>query len=1499
MKQNTKNTGLYLPEFEKDSCGIGFIAHVKNKPSHKIVSDGLIMLEKMEHRGGVAADGETGDGAGINTQVPYAYFDAIAKENKIELPKKEAYGVGVLFIPKKKNEEKGHLDIVNQAIEELGFENLWLRKVPVNDKKLGKIAKQSEPTIYHIFVKKGKLKALDLNRSLYVLRKHIEHMVKGTFPVSNFYIPSFSCSTMIFKGELRTWQIPEFYLDLQDERFTSATALVHSRFSTNTFPEWRLAQPFRFLAHNGEINTIKGNINKMVAREALLTSTNFTEKEIEVLTPICNANFSDSANLDAILELMIMGGTNIQHAMAMLVPEAWQEEADISPEKKAFFEFHSTIFEPWDGPASLVYTDGFTIGASLDRNGLRPSRIVLTKDDRLILSSEVGVVDIAPENVKKNERLGPGQMVMVDLTTGKVTYDQEIKSYLANAQPYQEWVDKNLVRVSDNVKTQEFTKELEADDLTQKQIAYGYTKEDVKFILEPMLKVGTEPLGSMGNDTALAVFRDGATHISHYLKQIFAQVSNPPIDPIREKAVMSLVNYLGASKNVLDHIPDHAHKVRVESPMLSTSEFNFIKELNQDGFKTTVIDSTFNSHELTLKKALKAISKSVAEAINDGANIIVISNRNVGPDQVRIPSILATGAVHNYLLKTELRAKASLVIEGGDIIETHHFATLTGFGATAVYPFLAIETMLHEGVKLGEEDGSKLFEQYRKAVGYGLRKILSKMGISTIQSYESAQIFEILGLDLEVSDMCFKGTPSRISGKGFHQLEKEILEDHSTAYSKVNEEKALQTGGLYQWKRDGVRHLFSPEVIHTLQKSTRSGDYELFKTYQKNIDDQAKKNITLRSMFNFTSKGAISIDEVESIEEILPRFATGAMSFGSISAEAHTTIAKAMNQIGAKSNSGEGGEDAIRYTPNEDGTLSRSAIKQVASGRFGVTAHYLVNADEIQIKVAQGAKPGEGGQLPGKKVDETIGRIRHSTPGVSLISPPPHHDIYSIEDLAQLIFDLKNANKRADINVKLVSAAGVGTIAAGVAKAKADNILIAGHDGGTGASPISSVHHAGIPWEIGLAETHQTLEKNGLRRKVKLQTDGQLRTARDLAIAAILGAEEWGISTAVLVVEGCIMMRKCHLNTCPVGVATQNPKLRELFSGKVEDIVNFFQFLAQGLREVMAELGVKTVNELIGRTDLLDFDRSLAAEHAGNIDLEALLQNPYHSAEDGLSCKLENQDHQLDTVLDNHLITDAQPALLNKEKVKLAYPINNQNRTTGAMLSGELARAHGPNGLKEDTIKVKFTGSGGQSFGAFLAKGITFNLEGEANDYVGKGLSGGRIIVYPNKKSTLIPEDNIIVGNVNLYGATSGELYANGTAGERFAVRNSGATAITEGVGDHGCEYMTGGKVIVLGNTGKNFAAGMSGGVAYIYAKEGFDFASKCNMELVELETPDAEDNEFLFEMLNKHNRFTGSKVAYGILDNWEAEKAKFIKVIPTEYKAVLEKQKLAKKEIV
>lgn len=1494
MENDQKTTGLYSPDFERDSCGIGFIAQTRNIPSHEIVQDGLTMLQKMEHRGGVAADGETGDGAGVLTQVPYYFFHEVARENNIKLPPNFNYGVGVLFVPKG-HDEKGILEIVNSSVEDMEFENVWLRRVPVDSKAIGKIAKQSEPNIYHLFVKKGEFVAKELNRKLYVLRRYIEHKVREVYPVSNFYIASFSCSTITYKGELRTWQVNQYYLDLNDRRYASATAMVHSRFSTNTFPEWRLAQPFRFLAHNGEINTIKGNINKMASREALLASTDFTEEEIEVLSPICNAQFSDSANLDSMLELLVMGGRSLQHTMAMLVPEAWQAETDISEEKKAFYEFHSTIFEPWDGPASLVYTDGFTIGASLDRNGLRPSRIITTKDDRLVLSSEVGAVHIEPELISKNERLGPGQMIMVDLDTGRVSFDQEIKSLLSNERPYRDWVRRNLIYLSDFAKEKLMDPSLEADELLQLQLANGYTREDIKFILEPMINHGTEPLGSMGNDTALAVFREEQTHLSQYIKQIFAQVSNPPIDPIRERSVMSLINYLGSCENVLEHKPEHAQKIRIEDPLLSYYEFEFIRNNKFSGFSSEVLDATYNPEETKLQDALKKLSKQAMAIVESGANIVIISNRNVLSNRVRIPSLMATGAVHQYLLRKKLRAKTSLVVEAGDVVETHHFATLVGFGATAVYPYLAIETILHQGKKL-KKTSKELIGLYRKSIGYGLRKILSKMGISTIQSYESAQIFEIIGLDLEVTDLCFRGTHSRISGKGFKQIEKELLECHSDAFTTANEKANLKTGGLYQWKRDGVRHLFTPEVIHALQKSTRLGDYNLFKTYSKAIDEQAERNITLRSMFEFNPKKSIALDEVESAESIMKRFATGAMSFGSISEEAHTTIAKAMNIIGGKSNSGEGGEDAARYLPNPDGTLSRSAIKQVASGRFGVTAHYLVNADEIQIKIAQGAKPGEGGQLPGKKVDETIGRIRHSTPGVSLISPPPHHDIYSIEDLAQLIYDLKNTNQKADINVKLVAEAGVGTIAAGVAKAKADNILIAGHDGGTGASPISSVHHAGIPWEIGLAETHQTLEKNDLRKKVKLQADGQIRTGRDLAIAAILGAEEWGVSTAVLVVEGCIMMRKCHLNTCPVGVATQNPELRKLFSGEVHHIVNFFNFMAEELREIMATLGVRTVAELVGRTDLLTFDRAKAKKHAGSIDLDALLQNPF-KPKDHLSCKIENQDHELDEVLDRKLIELSQPALISKEKVKIDLPINSQNRTTGAMLSGELARVHGPDGLERNTIKAKFTGSAGQSFAAFLAGGITFTLEGEANDYVGKGLSGGKVICYPHGLSDIIPERNILVGNVCLYGATSGELYVNGKAGERFAVRNSGAIAVTEGLGDHGCEYMTGGRVIVLGETGKNFAAGMSGGIAYVYVND-FDFTSKCNTELVELESPNEDDIEFLLNMVNKHSSYTRSRKAFEILSQWEYAKNKFVKVISTEYKQILEKQELEEEKI-
>lgn len=1481
--------GLYSSEFEKDACGIGFIARVNNTPSYDIVRDGLAMLANMEHRGGVAADGETGDGAGIMTQIPHELFKREASERGVFLPNPDEYGVGVVFMPRDESYQEKIILNIEAASDQLGFEKIWLRKVRVLTEVLGPVAQESEPAVCHLFVRYQGLKGKDLNRKLFVLRKLIEQKMIGQVYEKGFYIPSFSTKIIVYKGELRTWQLNDYYYDLNNPDYKSAIALVHSRFSTNTSPEWRLAQPFRYLAHNGEINTIKGNINKMISREVLFSTTNFTAEELDILLPICNNKFSDSANLDAALELLVMGGRSIEHAMAMLVPEAWQMNAEIDHTKTAFYEYNSTIMEPWDGPASLIFTDGYTIGATLDRNGLRPSRYCVTLDGRIILGSEVGAVKVDPANIRKNGRLGPGQMLLVNLESGTILYDGEIKRTLAEQFPYQKWVEDELLKVNDFMlkdAAREYNYSgVSSEAIKQKQLAYGYTREDLKFILEPMIKSGTEPIGSMGNDSALSVFRNENGHISTYFKQLFAQVSNPAIDPIREKSVMSLVNYLGTNRDITTNNPKHARKLRLEHPILNYKEFEFIKNVNANEFASVTIDATFLADE-DIKSGLLRIAERAREAVESGANILILSNRDINKTKRPIPSLLSTGIVHNDLLTHKLKGKVSIVVDGGDVIETHHFATLIGYGAVAIFPYLVYDYMRNLPKQALSGKAEVPYNQYTRGINYGLRKILSKMGISTIQSYESAQIFEIIGLSNDVIETCFKGTPGRISGKGFSQLEDEISENHELAYANLNETARLKTGGLYQWKRDGVPHLFTPEVIHALQKSTRSGDYELFKKYTAAIDEQVHKNITLRSLFEFAPQKSISIDEIEKEETIMKRFATGAMSFGSISEEAHTTIAKALNLIGGKSNSGEGGEDADRFTPGTDGLLARSATKQVASGRFGVTAHYLVNADEIQIKISQGAKPGEGGQLPGKKVDDNIARIRHSTPGVTLISPPPHHDIYSIEDLAQLIYDLKNVNSQADINVKLVAESGVGTIAAGVAKAKADAILIAGHDGGTGASPISSIQHAGAPWELGLAETHQTLLKNDLRKKIRLQVDGQLRTGRDLAIATMLGAEEWGISTAVLVVEGCIMMRKCHLNTCPVGIATQNPELRQLFSGKVEDIVNFFKFLARELREIMAQVGVRTVDELVGRADLLTFERERATEIAGDINLEPLLSMDY-AKPNQVYCKTEDQDHELEKVLDRKLIDNALSFLSNRKSTKTVLPIGNQNRATGAMLSGDIATKFGAQGLEHNTITMNFLGSAGQSFGAFLAKGITFNLEGEANDYVGKGLSGGRLVCQPFKKSNIKAEDNILIGNVGLYGATSGELFVGGMAGERFAVRNSGAHAVTEGVGDHGCEYMTGGSVIILGETGRNFAAGMSGGMAYIYVAR-FDFRSRCNMEMIDLEVPEEDDYNFILKQVDRHSRYTGSETAYNILENWEKERYKFLKVMPKEYKQVL-----------
>lgn len=1479
------NRGLYREEFEKDACGIGFIANFKNLPSHQIVSDALKMLHKMEHRGGVASDDKTGDGAGVHFQIPHSYFQGLAEKEGVELPDRGSYGVAMVFLPKTNTQL--FESILNAVLKQLNLESIWTRWVPTRGEEIGDFAKSNEPFVRQYFIKDPEGNTgLDLNRKLYLFRKIIEYKAKGLYFAKEFYMSSCSVHSIIYKGELRTWQLDEYYPDLKDENLVSSFAIIHSRFSTNTLPEWRLAQPFRFIAHNGEINTIKGNINKMRSREALFNSTFFTKEELNQLAPICDSAFSDSANLDMAVELLIMGGREIERVMAMLIPPAWRENLNLSKELRAFYDYHATFLEPWDGPAAVCFTDGNKVGACIDRNGLRPTRYTVTKDDRIVFASETGIVEIEPSQVLKRGKLKPGQMILVDLVENTIEEDESIKERLSQQYDYEHWNNQLIMQESELARDKTLNFELQPDELLKEQLTFGYSKEDLKHILKPMSVGGTEPVGSMGNDAALAVFAKRNAHVSNYLRQLFAQVSNPAIDPIREKAVMSLSVYLGQSNNLLEDNDPTSRKILLEQPVVKPALLNALKALSENDYRTEVLSATYNASQTGLKEAIKEISKKAADLVRGGVNILVLSNKPKA-GELSIPSLLITGAVHHYLIDQGIRARVSLVVEAGDVVETHHFATLIGYGASAVCPYLAFETI---NSLTDAENIDESIDQYIKAIGYGLRKILSKMGISTLQSYESAQIFEVLGLNDEIVKLCFKGTPSRISGKGFDQLEKEIKANDELANNDKAIAKRLADGGIYQWRAEGEKHLFNPKTIHLLQKSTRLNDLHLFREYSKEIDNQEKENVTLRSLFDLKAVESIPIDEVEPASEIMKRFATGAMSFGSISEEAHTTIAKAMNLIGGKSNSGEGGEDAARFTPGSDGLLARSAIKQVASGRFGVTTHYLINADEIQIKVAQGAKPGEGGQLPGLKVDENIARIRHSTPGVILISPPPHHDIYSIEDLAQLIFDLKNVNTKAEINVKLVAEAGVGTIAAGVAKANADNILISGHDGGTGASPISSIQHAGIPWEIGLAEAHQTLLRNGLRKRIKLQTDGQIKTARDIAIATMLGAEEWGVATAVLVVEGCIMMRKCHLNTCPVGVATQRPELRKLFTGEVQHIVNFFTMMAEELRVIMADLGVRTVNELVGRTDLLLFNKEKATERAGNIDLSPILDNPF--AEKGApQHKSQLQPSRTSDVLDHQLVKLAQPTFKHQERVRFEQAIHNENRTTGAMLAGKFTEQFGPEGLADGTITVDFNGAAGQSFGAFLSHGITFNLEGEANDYVGKGLSGGKLVIYPNPESECKAADNVLIGNVALYGATRGRLYVNGQAGERFAVRNSGAKTVVEGVGDHGCEYMTGGRVVVLGETGKNFAAGMSGGIAYVYAAD-FDFQSRCNMDLVELEYPEEDDFNFLHMMLEKHHRYTNSVKAIELLSQWEIAKTHFVKVIPTEFKRVMAKKR-------
>jgi glutamate synthase (NADPH) large chain len=1495
------NQGLYNPAFEHDACGIGFVASIKGYKSHQHISDALTVLERMEHRGACGCEDNTGDGAGIMIQVPHEFFFEECLKLGVHLPSFGKYGVGVLFFPKEIKLREECRDIFNRTAEKLGLEILTYRKVPVNPDGIGPTALSVEPEMEHVFVAcPDHISNPDeFERKLFVLRNHATHLINSTVKKDaiGFYIASLSYKTVVYKGQLTSGQVRGYFPDLNNKRVVSAFGLVHSRFATNTFPSWKLAQPFRFIAHNGEINTLQGNLNWLKSSEHGFTSPNFSKEEMEMLLPIVTNGQSDSACLDNMIELLAMTGRSLPHVMMMLIPEAWDGNEDMDPVKKAFYEYHASIMEPWDGPASISFTDGKIIGATLDRNGLRPSRYCITTDERVVMASESGVLWIDPKTIVKQGRLHPGKMFVVDMEQGRIISDDELKATICSQKPYADWLNQNKIRLEELPEPRVAFTHLSDESIHKYQKAFGYSTEDIDSIIKPMAIDGKEPIGSMGTDTPLAVLSDQPQHLSSYFKQLFAQVTNPPIDPIRERMVMSLAAFVGNNGNLLVEDPMHCHTVALKHPVLTSTDLEKIRSIDTGIFQAKTLQTYFRADGKpgSLKAGLDRLCRYAEDAVHDGFEVLILCDRAVDSDHAAIPSLLATAAVHHHLIRKGLRGQVGIVVEAGDVWEVHHFACLIAFGATAINPYLALASIRNMKVNGSLEtdlEWEVLRKNYVKAVCDGLLKVFSKMGISTLQSYQGAQILEILGLNQEVVDKYFTGATSRIQGIGLEEIAKEALVKHYFAFSKKDiPVDRLPVGGVYQWKRKGEFHLFNPTTIHLLQYATKMNDYATFKKYSKHVNDQSERAATLRSLFDFKrNRPAITLDEVEPAENIYKRFATGAMSFGSISWEAHTTLAIAMNRLGGKSNTGEGGEDERRYDVLPNGDSMRSAIKQVASARFGVTSLYLTEADELQIKMAQGAKPGEGGQLPGHKVDEWIGKTRHSTPGVGLISPPPHHDIYSIEDLAQLIFDLKNANRAARINVKLVSKAGVGTIAAGVTKAKADVVLISGHDGGTGASPVSSIKHAGLPWELGLAEAHQTLVKNKLRSRVVVQADGQMKTGRDIAIAALLGAEEWGVATAALVVEGCIMMRKCHLNTCPVGVATQDPELRKRFTGNADHVVNFFRFMVQELREIMAELGFRTVNEMVGQVDCLQMRENINHWKFSKLDLSPILYKEPAAAFTGLYCT-EEQDHGMANVLDWKLLAAAKPALESNEKVTASFDIKNTDRTTGTILSNEITKKYRAEGLPADTIHFKFTGTAGQSFGAFNTKGVTLELEGDANDYFGKGLSGARLIVYPHKTATYTPEENIIIGNVAFYGATDGEAFIRGKAGERIAVRNSGARVVVESVGDHGCEYMTGGRVVILGDTGRNFAAGMSGGIAYVYDVKG-KFAGNCNKEMVDLDPVGEEDIAELKQMISRHYEYTGSTVAKFVLDDFENQLQHFVKVFPSDYKKVVLKNK-------
>ncbi|MES2329128.1 MAG: glutamate synthase large subunit [Bacteroidota bacterium] len=1496
MRVTKHSEGLYDPSFEHDACGIGFVANIKGNKSHQHIADALTVLENMEHRGACGCEVNTGDGAGIMLQVPHEFFFDECLKLGVHLPAYGKYGVGVVFFPKEIRLREECRDIFNRAAEKFGLEVISYRKVPVNKEGIGLTALSVEPCMEHVFVACPDhiTNPDEFERKLFILRNYASHTISNTVKKDEigFYIASLSYKTLIYKGQLTSLQVRNYFPDLSDKRVVSAFGLVHSRFATNTFPSWKLAQPFRYIAHNGEINTLQGNLNWLRTSEKGFTSPYFSKEEMDMLLPIVTEGQSDSACLDNMIELLTLTGRSLPHVMMMLIPEAWDGNEQMDPVKKAFYEYHACMMEPWDGPASISFTDGKIIGATLDRNGLRPSRYAVTHDDRVIMASETGVLPIDPAMIKEKGRLQPGKMFVVDMEQGKIISDEDLKQSICSQKPYAEWLNKYKIRLEELPEPRVMFTHLEHDQVFKYQKVFGYSTEDLDTIIAPMALDGKEPIGSMGTDVPLAILSEQPQHLSSYFKQLFAQVTNPPIDPIRERMVMSLATFAGSNGNLLIEDPLACHSVALKHPVLNNHELEKIRSIDTGIFQAKTLQTYFraNGKAGSLKAGLDRLCRYAVDAVEDGFEVIILTDRAIDSDHAPIPSLLATAAVHHHLIRKGYRGQVGIIVEAGDVWEVHHFACLLGFGATAINPYLALSTirdMKLDGKLQTDLDADYLKKNYVKAVNEGLLKVFSKMGISTLQSYQGAQIFEIIGLNRTVVDQYFTGATSRIQGMGLDEIAREILAKHFFAFSKKDIPiDRLPVGGIYQWKRKGEFHLFNPQTIHLLQHSTKMNDYATFKKYSKVVNDQSEKACTLRSQFRFKrNRPSISIDEVEAAENIYKRFATGAMSFGSISWEAHTTLAIAMNRLGGKSNTGEGGEDSIRYERLANGDSMRSAIKQVASARFGVTSFYLTEADELQIKMAQGAKPGEGGQLPGHKVDDWIGRTRHATPGVGLISPPPHHDIYSIEDLAQLIFDLKNANRAARINVKLVSKAGVGTIAAGVAKAKADVVLISGHDGGTGASPISSIKHAGLPWELGLAETHQTLVKNKLRSRVVVQADGQMKTGRDIAIAALLGAEEWGVATAALIVEGCIMMRKCHMNTCPVGVATQDPELRKRFTGDPDHVVNFFRFITEELREIMAELGFRTITEMVGQVDSLEMRDDITHWKYNTLDLSAVL---YKEPSEGTDLyNTEAQDHGIAEVLDWKLLEAARPALDKKQRVSASFPIKNTDRTAGTILSNEITKIYKGEGLPEDTIHFTFNGTAGQSFGAFNTKGVTLELEGDANDYFGKGLSGAKLIIYPSKQASFVPEENIIIGNVAFYGATSGEAFIRGKAGERFAVRNSGANVVVEGVGDHGCEYMTGGTAVILGGTGRNFAAGMSGGIAYVYDVNG-EFDQLCNKEMVDLDPLDQADAQLLNDMITRHYAYTVSSVAKFVLDDFDNQLKNFIKVFPRDYKKVL-----------